>query len=51
VAAYNPSVHPQFTVAGRLLVSYNLNHVSNPDALYLNATIYRPRFLRVEVPQ
>ncbi|MGD9015751.1 MAG: DUF5005 domain-containing protein [Desulfobacterales bacterium] len=51
VAAYNPSVHPQFTVAGRLLVSYNLNHVSNPDALYLDATIYRPRFLRVEVPQ
>ncbi len=50
VAAYNPSVHPQFTEAGRLLLSYNLNHVRSPDALYLDATIYRPRFLRVELP-
>jgi hypothetical protein len=31
--AYNPFVHPQFTANGRLLVSYNLNHVSDPKAL------------------
>ena len=48
LAAYNPFVHLQFTVAGRLLVSYNLNHVSDPSALYRDASIYRPRFVRVD---
>ncbi len=47
IAAYNPFVHPQFTAAGRWLVSYNVNHVSDPSALYRDASIYRPRFLRV----
>jgi hypothetical protein len=48
LVAYNPFIHPQFTAAGRLLVSYNLNHVSDPTALYRNATIYRPRFVRID---
>ncbi|MEE4608937.1 MAG: hypothetical protein V2L15_08615, partial [Desulfobacteraceae bacterium] len=48
IAAYNPFIHPQFTANGRLLVSYNLNHVSEPAALYRNAAIYRPRFVRVD---
>jgi hypothetical protein len=48
LAAYNPFVHPQFTADGLLLVSYNLNHVSDPEALYRDAAIYRPRFIRVD---
>jgi hypothetical protein len=48
IAAYNPFIHPQFTAGGRLLVSYNLNHVSEPAALYRDASIYRPRFVRVD---
>lgn len=49
VVAYNPFVHPQFTVAGRLLVSYNLNHISDPTALYRDAALYRPRFVRLDL--
>jgi hypothetical protein len=49
VAAYNAAAHPQFTVDGRLLVSYNLNHVFDPDALYDDAALYRPRFIRVDL--
>jgi hypothetical protein len=48
IAAYNPFVHPQFSADGRLLVSYNLNHISDPSALYRDASIYRPRFIRVD---
>lgn len=49
IAAYNPFVHLQFGDRGRLLVSYNLNHVTDPTALYRDATIYRPRFIRVDM--
>lgn len=48
IVAYNPFIHPQFTANGRLLVSYNLNHVSDPKALYRDAAIYRPRFVRID---
>jgi hypothetical protein len=48
IAAYNPFVHPQFTTGDRLLVSYNVNHVTEPAALYRDATIYRPRFIRID---
>jgi hypothetical protein len=51
VFAYNPFVHPQFTEAGRVLLSYNLNHVSDPSAVYRDADIYRPRFIRVDMSQ
>jgi len=49
VIAYNPFAHPQFLEENRVLLSYNLNHVSNPDALYRDAAIYRPRFIRVDL--
>ncbi len=49
VAAYNPFVHPQFSQAGRMLVSYNVNHLHDPEMLYRDAHIYRPRFIRVNL--
>jgi hypothetical protein len=49
VAAYNPFTHPQFSVENSLLLSYNLNHISDPNALYQDASIYRPRFIRVDL--
>jgi hypothetical protein len=51
VAAYNPFVHPQFTQNRRVLVSYNLNHLSDPAALYRDAALYRPRFIRVDLAE
>jgi len=48
IVAYNPFVHTQFTDGDRYLVSYNLNHVNDPSALYRDASIYRPRFIRVD---
>ncbi|MFZ2041150.1 MAG: DUF5005 domain-containing protein [Desulfobacterales bacterium] len=51
VAAYNPFVHVQFAENGRVLVSYNLNHISDPAALYRDADIYRPRFIRVDLAE
>ncbi len=49
IAAYNPFAHTQFSDRGQVLVSYNVNHVSDPNALYRDATIYRPRFIRVNL--
>lgn len=49
VAAYNPFIHPQFTRQGRLLISYNVNHLHDPEALYRDAQIYRPRFVRLDL--
>jgi hypothetical protein len=51
LAAYNPFIHPQFTRQGRLLISYNVNHLHDPDALYRDAQIYRPRFIRLDLAQ
>jgi len=51
VAAYNPFTHPQFSVENSLLLSYNLNHISDPNALYQDASIYRPRFIRVDLSE
>lgn len=51
IAAYNPFVHTQFTSNSRVLVSYNLNAVINPAALYWDAAIYRPRFIRVDMDE
>ncbi len=48
IVAYNPFVHTQFTDGDRYLVSYNLNHVNDPTSLYRDATIYRPRFIRID---
>jgi hypothetical protein len=51
VVAYNALAHPQFSENGRLLVSYNLNHAEDVAALYRNADLYRPRFIRVQLNQ
>jgi hypothetical protein len=51
IVAYNPFVHTQFSTRGHLLVSYNLNHIIDPAALYRDATIYRPRFIRVDLAE
>jgi hypothetical protein len=49
VAAYNPFVHEHFTRRGRYLVSYNVNHLHDPDVLLRDAGLYRPRFIRVDL--
>lgn len=51
IAVYNPFAHTQFSDRGRVLLSYNVNHVSDPDALLRDARIYRPRFIRVDLGQ
>jgi hypothetical protein len=48
VVAYNALAHPQYTAAGRLLLSYNLNPVDDFDALFTNVDLYRPIFIRVD---
>jgi hypothetical protein len=49
VAAYNPFVHPQFGHATGYLISYNINHLHDPDQLYADAGLYRPRFIRADL--
>ena len=49
VAAYNPFVHPQFSSANNFLISYNVNHLHDPDTLYQDAGLYRPRFIRTDL--
>jgi hypothetical protein len=34
-----------------VLVSYNLNHLNDPEALYRDAGLYRPRFIRVDLDE
>ncbi len=43
---YNALAHPEFTEDDLLLISYNTNSMEMDDH-YKNATIYRPRFIRV----
>ena len=49
IAAYNPFVHPQFRSPDGLLISYNINHIHDPAAIYDDAGLYRPRFIRVDL--
>ena len=49
IAAYNPFVHLQFGHAEGYLISYNLNDVHDPDRLYGDAALYRPRFIRADL--
>lgn len=49
VAAYNPFVHPQFTQQGRVLISYNVNHLHDAQIHYRDARLYRPRFIRLDL--
>ncbi len=45
---YNALAHPQFTENGMLLISYNTNSYELADH-FRDATIYRPRFIRVPI--
>lgn len=49
IAAYNPFVHIQFGHANGYLISYNINEVNDPDRLYADANLYRPRFIRADL--
>ncbi|MGD9332917.1 MAG: DUF5005 domain-containing protein [Desulfobacterales bacterium] len=49
ISAYNPFVHPQFKSPDGILISYNINHVHDPDVIYEDASLYRPRFIRVDL--
>jgi hypothetical protein len=49
IVAYNACAHPQFTAQGKLLISYNLNHVKNFKAVFNNADLYRPKFIRADM--
>ncbi len=46
IFTYNSFVHPQFSVNGDLLISYNTNSFNFSDILS-NADNYRPYFIRV----
>lgn len=48
VFTYNAHAHPQFTVDGRLLISYNVN-AADIAWVFADADLYRPRFIRVRV--
>jgi hypothetical protein len=47
LVVYNPHIHAQFSGAGRLLISYNLNRTHNSDTIYIDG--YRPRFIYVPI--
>jgi hypothetical protein len=48
VYAYNAHEHPEQRDGSSLLVTYNVNSLE-PEDLYADASIYRPRFLRIEI--
>lgn len=48
VFAYNAHEHPELRTRDTLLVTYNVNSFDSGD-LYEDASIYRPRFIEVEV--
>jgi hypothetical protein len=47
--AYDARVHPQLAPPGTMLVSYNVNS-TDPDTLYSDARVYRPRFFTTPTP-
>ena len=49
IVAYNALAHPRLSPQGRLLLSYNINHIRDPKAVYRNADDYRPRFILVDL--
>jgi hypothetical protein len=50
IFVYNAHVHPELSRKGALLISYNVNSLRFDD-LYTDADLYRPRFVRVPVPE
>ncbi|MDL9936150.1 hypothetical protein QSJ18_05300 [Gordonia sp. ABSL1-1] len=51
VYTYNAHVHPAFSTADRLVISYNVNSLDSRVGgdLYRDVSIYRPRFLAVDL--
>jgi hypothetical protein len=49
IVAYNALAHPHLSPRDRLLLSYNLNHIRDAEAVYRNADVYRPRFVLVDL--
>lgn len=48
IVAYNALAHPHLSPRDRLLLSYNLNHIRDAEAVFRNADVYRPRFVLVD---
>jgi hypothetical protein len=48
VYTYNPHVHPEWSTADELVVSYNVNSLVGDD-LYADVSIYRPRFVDIHL--
>jgi len=49
VFTYNAHEHPNLRKGNRLLVTYNVNTFDNVGDVYDDASIYRPRFIDVEL--
>lgn len=49
VFTYNAHEHPEMRQGDRLLVTYNVNTFDNVGDVYDDASIYRPRFIDVEL--
>ncbi|MEJ1922542.1 DUF4185 domain-containing protein [Microbacterium sp. KHB019] len=49
VFTYNAHEHPDMRKGNRLLVTYNVNTFDNVGDVYDDASIYRPRFIDVEL--
>ena len=49
VYTYNAHEHPDLRHGDRLLVTYNVNTFDNVGDVYEDATIYRPRFIDVQL--
>ena len=50
IFCYNAKAHPHLSRPGELLISYNVNSFEFGDH-FRNADIYRPRFIRVQLPE
>ncbi|HTF07213.1 MAG TPA: DUF4185 domain-containing protein [Asanoa sp.] len=48
IITYNSHIHPEHSTDRRLLLTYNVNTLANDDH-YKDASIYRPRFVDVEL--
>jgi hypothetical protein len=49
IVTYNAFAHPQFAEQRKLLISYNINHIKRFKAVFDNADLYRPKFIRVDM--
>jgi hypothetical protein len=49
LVVYDADLHPELARPGKLLLSYNVNHLDS-DRVYADAGIYRPRFVDLDWP-